>query len=48
MPCCESDKIKEGDVYQCEDCGLEVTVTKDCGCESCDLTCCGKPLKKKE
>ncbi len=42
---------KEGDVFVCdpkEGCGIEVTVTKVCGCsEECDLICCGKPMKKK-
>lgn len=42
MPCCkEEHKMKEPkgeDVYLCE----------ECGCGAHDLTCCGKPLKKKE
>ena len=52
MPCCkEEHKMEEPkgeDVYVCEECGCEVKVVKDCGCGAHDLTCCGKPLKKKE
>ena len=47
MPCCSSSGPKKGDVYVCEECGLEVIINKDCECESCDLLCCGKPLTKK-
>ena len=47
MSCC-SEGPKKGDVYVCEDCGLEVEIKKDCGCKSCDLICCGKSLKRKE
>ncbi len=44
--------IKEGDVLYCEDCGLELTVTKgcDCGegaCAESGFSCCGMDLKKK-
>ncbi len=47
MPCC-GEAVKEDDIYVCEDCGLEVKIVKACGCGSCDLICCGKPLRKKE
>ena len=40
--------MKEGDAYQCEKCGLELTVAKACDEEQCDLGCCGQQLKKKE
>lgn len=43
--CCD---MKEGDVYTCEACGLELKVTKPCSCtggseDACSvpLTCCG-------
>ena len=38
--------MKEGDVYHCETCKLDVTVTKACDEEQCDLTCCGQQLMK--
>ena len=47
-------KIKEGDVLvcTCDDCKIELTVTKactdqECGCEfDCDIdaSCCGEPM----
>ena len=40
--------MKDGDVYHCEGCGLDVTVTKACDEEQCDLMCCGQQLNKKE
>jgi len=39
--------MKNGDVYQCRGCGLEVTVSEPCDEEHCDLMCCGQQLKKK-
>lgn len=40
---------KTGDVLYCGECGLEVTVSKACGCgDDCVVTCCEKPMKKKE
>lgn len=44
-------KVNEGDVFVCElehGCGIEVKVTKVCGCDECDLVCCGKQMEKKE
>ena len=45
--------MKEGDVYKCESCGLELQVTKTCSCGSGDedtcsvpLQCCGKDMTK--
>ena len=50
--CCD---MKEGDVYVCEVCGLELKVTKPCSCtagseDACKvpLMCCGKEMKKKQ
>lgn len=36
-----------GDVYVCEGCGAEFTVTKACDCQDCQLKCCDKPLRLK-
>ena len=36
----------EGDVYRCEECNLELKVTKPCNEEDCDLVCCSKQMKK--
>jgi hypothetical protein len=45
--------MKEGDLYYCESCGLELRVTKTCSCgsggaDACSvpLQCCGKEMKK--
>ncbi len=39
---------KPGDVFVCTECGLEVTVSKACGCgDDCVIVCCDKPMKKK-
>ncbi|MGM0406089.1 MAG: hypothetical protein ACQEQM_08110 [Thermoplasmatota archaeon] len=50
--------MEKGQVYMCEDCGLELTVTKECeecedtieecGCGPCKFICCGEPLTLKE
>lgn len=42
--------MKEGDVYICGKCTLELTVTKGCSCDGSEvcLTCCGEPMEKKE
>jgi len=40
--------MKVGDVYCCEECGAEFTVTKACDCKDCVLKCCDKPLKLKK
>ncbi|MEO0074309.1 MAG: hypothetical protein ABIK43_06625 [candidate division WOR-3 bacterium] len=39
--------VKAGEVLCCDDCGAEVTVTKSCGCDDCNIICCGKPMKPK-
>jgi len=57
MPSCHEMKL--GDVYVCEDCGLELKVVNECdecgtdaaecGCEEpCVFECCGEELKLKE
>jgi hypothetical protein len=48
-------KVKEGDVLvcHCEDCHIELTVTKSCSTETCgvecelDAKCCGEPMDLK-
>jgi len=40
--------VKTGDTVCCESCGVEVVVTKSCGCSDCQMVCCGKPMKVKE
>jgi len=49
--CCD---MKEGDLFVCEKCGLELSVKKACRCdadapEKCTvpLKCCGEDMKKK-
>jgi len=46
--------MKEGDVYTCDSCGLELKVTNTCSCGtgeegacSVPLQCCGKDMAKK-
>lgn len=51
------DEMKEGKVYVCDGCGLELKVIKECkecitddgecGCGECSFVCCDKPLKLK-
>ena len=43
--------MKEGDLYRCETCGLELKVVKPCSCspgaeDACNvpLMCCGKEM----
>ncbi len=55
MPVCR--EMKKGDVYYCKDCGVEITITKecvDCGkptssceCGPCTFVCCDKELELK-
>lgn len=53
------DQMKVGEVYVCEDCGLELEVKKSCNCVDehchpmadgvcCDFVCCGKPMTLKK
>jgi hypothetical protein len=39
-------KEKKGNKYKCEECGVVVVVDEPCGCEPCDLVCCGVPMVK--
>ena len=48
--------MKKGQIYVCEDCGMELEVIKECTCgqedactctpDQCELKCCDKPLKR--
>jgi hypothetical protein len=48
-------ELKKGDVLVCEECGLEMKVTKSChcgdeeggACTEGGFTCCGGPMKVK-
>ncbi|MBM9514405.1 hypothetical protein [Desulfogranum marinum] len=50
--CCD---MKEGDVFVCEKCGLELSVKKPCTCDAdapdkcctVPLQCCGQEMTKK-
>ncbi|MCX8033118.1 MAG: hypothetical protein N3B14_07015 [Thermoleophilia bacterium] len=56
MPRC--DEMREGEVYYCEHCGLEIEVIAECSHdededveETCSVEgfiCCGEPLTLKE
>jgi hypothetical protein len=40
---------KKGDRFRCEECGMEILVTADCGCqdgEHVQFECCGKDLTR--
>jgi hypothetical protein len=42
-------KVKKGDKYLCDVCGLVVSVDTVCGCvDMCDILCCGKAMKHKQ
>ncbi len=36
---------KKGEKYKCDECGMVVLVEDVCGCEDCDILCCGAPMK---
>jgi len=39
-------KVKQGDRYSCETCGLVVSVDEACGCvDACDIICCDQQMK---
>ena len=52
------DEMREGEIYCCEECGLEIQVLEECsheegeeGEETCAIqgfVCCGQPLSLKE
>lgn len=39
---------RTGDVYRCNECELEIQVTKSCPGDDCttNFQCCGQPLEK--
>lgn len=40
---------KKGDAYRCQKCGMELQVTKECGCKDPNrvrLECCGQAMNK--
>jgi hypothetical protein len=37
---------KKGEKYKCEECGLVILVEDVCGCDDCDIVCCGAPMKQ--
>jgi hypothetical protein len=39
-------KVKQGDRYSCDICGLVVSVDEACGCvDAFDIICCGEQMK---
>jgi hypothetical protein len=43
-----SNSVKKGQAYECQVCGLAISIDEDCGCvDTCDIICCGKPMKAK-
>lgn len=38
-------KTKKGAKYVCAACGMMVAVAKECGCNPCDISCCGKDMR---
>ena len=36
---------KKGEKYKCDECGLVIVVEDVCGCDDCDVVCCGAPMK---
>lgn len=38
---------RKGAKYDCQLCGMVVSVVEDCGCRTIDLVCCETPMKKK-
>jgi hypothetical protein len=51
------DEMREGDVYVCDKCGLEIEIVEECNhddeeaddvCRIEEFTCCGEPLTLKE
>ncbi len=36
---------KKGERYKCDECGLVLLVEDECGCDDCDVVCCGAPMK---
>lgn len=44
------EPVKIGQVFVCDNCGVELKVIKSCDtiCPCCQPTCCGRPLRLKE
>lgn len=52
------DEMREGDIYHCERCGLEIEVVEECDhdddedadevCSIEEFMCCGQPMTLKE
>jgi len=43
------DMPKKGDMYRCEECGMEMEITVDCHCSDRDavrLECCGQDMAR--
>jgi hypothetical protein len=41
--------VAVGDTYECEVCGLVVSVDEVCGCvDTCDIVCCSQPMTAKK
>ena len=39
--------VKNGDRLVCDDCGLEMIVDEECGCEEVHpVICCGEPMSR--
>lgn len=40
------EKVKAGEKYSCEVCGLVVSIDETCGCvDACDIVCCGEEMR---
>ncbi len=39
-------KTRKGDVFSCQICGIVCVIDAACGCETCDMLCCGQPMAK--
>ena len=43
----KTGKVKQGDRYSCDVCGLVVSVDEACGCvEPYDIVCCGQQMER--
>ncbi|MEW6088333.1 MAG: hypothetical protein AB1498_08515 [bacterium] len=40
-----NQKTKKGSKYTCDSCGMVITVNDPCGCDPCDLVCCGQDMR---
>ncbi|MDD5439765.1 MAG: hypothetical protein PHS37_06235 [Candidatus Omnitrophica bacterium] len=38
-------KMKKGEKYVCDSCGMAVTVDRACECGACDIICCGENMR---